>query len=246
LPRYGIDFTAIVDGNNAAPITTRQRELALPESLCEGGSRIRAVPTFLEQRLELLRTEVDAPRLLRLFTGEDQRITLAPVAQALRHFPATGPEQHSGYISQTGLVVWQVDRPHVFGVDPRPDDMRVPPTVLFVEDDNARLDFKAELALNLFGGLLEIPSSGGLTARRVEASREQVVLAVRSLGNGIGLAERGQQIIADEAAHLVQLDMIVIPHREQVTGKLRAAAAFCGLEDHGFRSSPAFEPYPDS
>ena len=50
----------------------------------------------------------------------------------------------------------EIDRPHPFGIDPRPDDMRMPPPVLFVKDDGAGLTFEAELALDLIGSLLEI------------------------------------------------------------------------------------------
>ena len=140
----------------------------------------------------------------------------------------------------------QIDRPHVFGIDARPDDMRVPPPVFLVEDNGARLAFEAELALDLVGSILEIEGCDGFAVRRVEAGREQVVFAARAFGDGIDFAEGRQQIIADEAANLVQLDMIVVPHRKQVTSELRAAAAFFRLEDHGFKSHPALEPDPVS
>lgn len=51
LPRYGIDFTAIINGDNAAPITARQHEAVFLESLRESCAGIRAVPAFLEHRL---------------------------------------------------------------------------------------------------------------------------------------------------------------------------------------------------
>lgn len=81
MPRHGIDFTPIVDGNDATPITARKHEPPFLESLGEGGSRIRTVPAFLKQRLELLRIEADAARLLPFFTRVVQRIAFAPVAQ---------------------------------------------------------------------------------------------------------------------------------------------------------------------
>src|SRR5690606_20766336 len=63
--------------------------------------------------------------------------------------------------------------------------------------------------------------------------REEMLFATRSPRNGIGFAEGLDQIIADEAAHVMQLDMIVIPHRQQVAGKLRGIAALFGFQDHG-------------
>jgi hypothetical protein len=51
--------------------------------------------------------------------------------------------------------VGQVDRAHALRVDPRPDDMGMPPPVLLVKDDGARLAFEPELPLDLIDGLLE-------------------------------------------------------------------------------------------
>ena len=64
LTRDRIDFAAIIEGDEAAPIPSRHHEPAFLEGLREGVGRIRALPAFLEQRLDVLRIEADTPRLL--------------------------------------------------------------------------------------------------------------------------------------------------------------------------------------
>src|SRR5690606_41139913 len=54
-----------------------------------------------------------------------------------------------------------------------------------------------------------------------------------TLFRSVGFAERTRKVIADKAAHLMQLHMIVVAHRQQIAGELRAVAALFGLEDHG-------------
>lgn len=46
--------------------------------------------------------------------------------------------------------------------------------------------------------------------------------AGRSLGYGIGLAESAAKIVADEPAHIVQLDMLIVAHRHEIACKLRS------------------------
>jgi hypothetical protein len=60
-----------------------------------------------------------------------------------------------------------------------------------------------------------------------------VILAARTLGNGVRLAECARQIVADKAAHVMQLDMIVFAKREQVARELRGIPALGSFQDHG-------------
>ena len=110
---------------------------------------------------------------------------------------------------------------------------RVSSPILFVEDDGAGLTFQTELCFDLLDGLFKIFDRGVRTFGRIEAHREQMLFAACSPRDGIGFAERFDQIITDEAAHVMQLDMIIVPHRQKIAGELRGVAALFGFQDHG-------------
>ncbi len=137
------------------------------------------------------------------------------------------------HVPQLDLEVVQVDRSHPLAVDTRPDSVSVSPTVLFVKDDGAGLTFQPELCFDLLDGLFEVLDGRIRAFRRVEAHREQMLFTARSPRDGIGFDECLDQIITDEAAHIMQLDVIVVPHRQQVAGELRGIAALFGFQDHG-------------
>ena len=169
--------------------------------------------------------EARARRLLPFRAREGQRVAQAPVLKSARHVPAMLHVELSGHVPELDLVVGQVDRAHPLRVDPRPHGMSVPPTVLFVKDDGARLVFQTELSLDFIDGLLERLNAGLRPFGRVQAHGEQMLLTARTSGDGIRLAECAAQVLAGKAAHLVQLDVIVVAHRQKVAGKLLTAAA---------------------
>lgn len=81
--------------------------------------------------------------------------------------------------------------------------MGVPPSVFFMKHDGAGLAVEAELALDFIGSFLEIFDRDRFSARRVQAGREQVVLAARAFGDSIDFAECACQIIAHKATGLM-------------------------------------------
>jgi len=111
--------------------------------------------------------------------------------------------------------------------------MGMSPSVLLMEDDGAGLTFQAELGFDLLDGLLEILDGRIRALGRVEAHREEMLFAARSPCDGIGFAEGLNQIITDEAAHVMQFNVLVVTHRQQVTGELRGIAALFGFQDQG-------------
>ena len=104
-PRHGINLAAIINGNETATITPRQRETTLLQRPSKCRARIRLVPAFLEQRLELFRVKIRALRLLPFFTRKVERIAIPPVLQSFRHVPAMRAEQVPRHLAQTHLVV---------------------------------------------------------------------------------------------------------------------------------------------
>ena len=135
------------------------------------------------------------------------------------------PEQLPRNVPQAQLIMVHVERAHAPGIDPGPDDMGMPPPVLLMEDDGARLPRKAQLALDLGDGLVKLVYSDLRMLRRVEAHGEQMILAARPSRDGLQFRERPPQILRHEAAQIVQFHMVVVAHRQQVAGQLRRVAA---------------------
>ena len=75
-------------------------------------------------------------------------------------------------IAKLQIEVRQIDGLHLLGIDPRPDDMRMPPAIFFVKNDGAGLIFKAKLPFYLCNGGFEGIGWNVLVARRIQAERE--------------------------------------------------------------------------
>ena len=171
--------------------------------------------------------------MLPFFPREGEGIAQAAGFQATRHRPAVVYVELARHIAQLDFVVVHNQRSHPFAVDPRPDGMSVSPPVLLMEDDGAGLTFQPELCFDLLDGLFKVLDGRVRAFGRVEAHREQMLFAARSPRNGIGFAECLDQIITDEAAHIMQFNMVVVSHRQKVVGELWGIAALLSLQNHG-------------
>jgi hypothetical protein len=223
----------VIDGHDAAAVAPCQLEPALCQRLFEGRAVVRGLPGLPEDSLDLARVETHPPCLLPFFAREGERIAQERILEPARHVPAMLKEELAGDIPQLHLVVRQVDRPHLCGIDPRPNDVSMPPPVLLMEDHGTRLIGQAELFLGSGNRLFEGLDWHIGFVGRVEAQGEEMVAAPRPAGDGIGLAEGFEQVRADKPSHFKQLDMIVLAHGEEVAPELGGIAAFLPFEDHG-------------
>jgi hypothetical protein len=117
----------------------------------------------------------------------------------------------------------EIDRLHRLRIDARPDDMGVLATVFLVYDDGARLALQAERAFRPVGSRNQIIKGWLRIPGRVEAQRKHRLAAARAFGDGAGLDHRPPEVSGNEAAHLMQRDMIVFPVIEKMRGELAQA-----------------------
>ncbi len=133
--------------------------------------------------------------------------------------------QIARYIHELLLVKAHILRPHFICIDPAPDRMRVPPPVFFMEHKRAGVILQIKLALDLPHSSLEILAADLRAFGRVQAHGKQMLLAFGLARDGIQIFKCLVQIIADKATKIMQLDMLIVTHREQVACELSGIAA---------------------
>ena len=111
--------------------------------------------------------------------------------------------------------------------------MSMAPSQLLVEHDRAGLARKAQLLLDVVDRCLKDLDRNVFSRRRAEAQREQELLAACPDADGVGFPQCAVEVGRQEAAQLVQLDVIVLVGAQQVNGQLSCSAALACFEDHG-------------
>lgn len=96
-----------------------------------------------------------APGLLPFFQGRISLIARPGVDQPLRHGPALVEKELLRHLAQLGLEERELLGRHRVGVDPGPDGMAMPPSFLFMEDDDAGLIDEAQALLDILQRLFE-------------------------------------------------------------------------------------------
>ncbi|WP_143028485.1 hypothetical protein [Ruegeria marina] len=97
------------------------------------------------RRLDLTRIDFRALCLLPLVARDGQRITQTPILQAARHVLAMFGKERTRHIGKLRLVVGQVDRAHLLGIDARPHNMRIASAIISMEENGAGLSFQPQL-----------------------------------------------------------------------------------------------------
>jgi len=171
--------------------------------------------------------------LLPFIKAEVEEALAAMGAQPFGQVPAMVEIKLFRQAGQTPLEMRQVDRGQALGIDPRPDNMRMPAAFLLMNDDRTRLAVEAEGLFRPIRCPFEILFACHRALRRAQAQRKQILFALCGLGDGFRLPQRTMQVFGNEAFELQHRDMIIVAIIEQVGGQLLCACALRTLQDHG-------------
>src|SRR5215213_6258561 len=109
---------------------------------------------------------------------EIERTLAAVAAQPVRQPPAVFKKQLPRNLVQLPLEMRKIDSAHRRMIDPRPHDMRVSPSFLFMEDNGAGLACETERTFGRIGRTLESRLFDLRALGRVHAQREHELLAL--------------------------------------------------------------------
>ena len=222
----------------AAVIAARDVVAFFFERLDEGRAGIAGVPGFRDFAPAL--RLADAGSFLALLVAEIfllVAVGVAVLAPVVLHAGRKVDVVIAGIFLRDGakflVVVRELHGFHFFGVDARPDDVVVFAPVLDVNDDGAGLAGKAEL---VFGAADEIvivlAVEGALRVVGIDGQRVEILDALRGLGLGIPFGKRAVQVLRDGAAHVGDLNAVIVVGVEQVGGELLPAGALIAFGYH--------------
>lgn len=124
------------------------------------------------------------------------------------------------------------DSRHSFCVDPAPNGMTMPPSFLFVKDDDAGLVSHDVLFFDGCNRLFKGFDSNGLGLGWIERDRKKKLPALRTFRDGFSFAECSHDIIGHETSDIVDFDMLVLGCLQKMKPELLGTAALGTFEDH--------------
>jgi hypothetical protein len=224
---------------------------------------VMALPPCFGDRLDALLLG-DAAAFLLLFLlvvgiGGLGGETLRPrrLLHAFRYRAAQLPREGARDRQALQSVEANRDRPAAPGIDAAPHHMAMLArhavlVLLLVKDDSAALLGQAE-ALLVAADQLEIPlfRQPALPLVRADRHAVEIFLAVGRLRLRVPLAEGAGEIAGDAAAHVGDLDALIVVRVEQMGRQLCAPAALACLADHvarrlAFRLRASISQWPGS
>lgn len=146
-------FAVNIQRDEAASVALRQEIAMLFERMPEAGQIVRPLPGVLKHLFDLARIEAQALRLLPFGQGEVERVFPAVGPVTLGKLPTVFQKQIARQRRQPRLEERQIDRGELLRVDTRPHGMRMPATLLLMNDDGARLAGKPQRGFGTVGGI---------------------------------------------------------------------------------------------
>jgi len=209
----------------SSDLTFGEDQAALSQRLLKSGARIRDGPTFLHQSFQVTRALANALGLLPFCQSEIARVTLGAIHKPARHLPVVFQIEFPRDVTELVLEVGQVHRRHAFRINAAPNCVRMPSAFLLVKDDDARMTAQPNLHFNAVCGIFKGFDPDILGFRGIKGDGEQELTATRALTHGISLFQCAYDVIRDEAAYLVHLDMLVLFGFQEVQTELFGSAA---------------------
>ncbi|WP_299955744.1 hypothetical protein [uncultured Roseobacter sp.] len=118
--------------------------------------------------------------------------------------------------AKLAFVVRKVDGFELLPINPRPDRMRVPPPVLLMEDNRARLASETKTVLGLSNGLFKIFNRNFRILRRVKRQREQIFIAACGIRDRLSFGKRAVKIVCNKPINAMHRDMIIVARVQQM------------------------------
>jgi hypothetical protein len=156
------DLAVDVERDQTAPITLCE------EIAAEARQIVRVLPRIPERLLDLGRIQIEPLGMLPFSSVKFSGSAGGPMP--FRQLPTMFEVQILGQLAQAVLEVRQVECLHLFGIDPRPHNVGVPASVLFVDDDRAGLILKAERTLRAFSRTSPSRATASAGTRKASSS----------------------------------------------------------------------------
>ncbi|MBK5950850.1 hypothetical protein CCR93_15425 [Rhodobium orientis] len=102
---------------------------------------------------------------------------------------------------------------------------------LLMKDNRPRLAIEAKFVFDPRDCRFEIRRPDDRRGRRIEGKRKEILLAPCATTDRVGFVQGAAQILCEETAKFVNLNMVIFLLQE-MQGELRPAAALIADEDH--------------
>ena len=109
--------------------------------------------------------------------------------------------------------------------------------VFFMKDDGAGLVAETQLSLDFFNSRFKDIDWYVCIGRRVEAQREEILCAFGAQGYGLCLFERSDQVLHQEAAHVMNSHMLIVACVQEMPRQIATIATLIADKDQDLRPS---------